>query len=265
VGLFGGALLVITVGMLVMVAPARSQLIDGKAVTDREKLLAQAMTLQPPDPLAVRAAEADLTAAQQRLEKAEAVDRAYALLTPIFEVALSLPAVAAAELLMLTAASRRARRLRREARAAETRAGEALNAWEADATDKLVRFGHGQEALEAFLARVNRAQRAPASSAPQPGETPSTTPASGPAQPPPSPSPDGSERPTTVRPNGPMGSDQLPGIPTWRTFAPSGQDTQPPSGRPSRIGLTPIPDQPGDAAVDPAVDQPGDSEWDESA
>jgi len=118
----GGAFLVVLVGTLVAVAPARSEREYATQLRRTEKTVQVAR--ESGDATAVSVAETDLTDLRNRLARAQDVDRAWALFVPVTEALLSPFAVSAAGLALVANSKRAGRKRRRrvvDAQAAEQR------------------------------------------------------------------------------------------------------------------------------------------------
>jgi hypothetical protein len=81
----------------------RSQNVLGPAVSEQEKILAQARSEVPPDPLRIAVAQQDLNDARGRLEKGMNVDRTLAVVVPSAELVIGFAPVYVGELLVVGA------------------------------------------------------------------------------------------------------------------------------------------------------------------
>lgn len=88
---------------LTSIAVYRSQNVLGPAVSEQEKILAQARSEVPPDPLRIAVAQQDLNDARGRLEKGMNVDRTLAVVVPSAELVIGFAPVYVGELLVVGA------------------------------------------------------------------------------------------------------------------------------------------------------------------
>jgi hypothetical protein len=169
----GAVVLIIMIGIIVGIAPARSRSSNlGRDVVVAEKTYTNALELAKQGAvtqLSVAAAKADLDGATAKLEQAENVDRSLAVMVPTAEIVLSFPAVLSGELLLAMRTRRRARkhersaeRYRQEAGAAQDQIGQALDEWQRAVAARLLQFGTPLERLRDFMNTQLGGQVAPA-------------------------------------------------------------------------------------------------------
>jgi len=162
IGVAGGAILLILVGVVVAYAPNRSKSSNlGQDVTNAEKAEANTEALYRAggtDQDAVDVSKANLAAARAKLDSAEAIDRAFAVIVPTAEIALSFAAVQAGWLLMWFLALRRIRRLEREAARNKQLAADAersligeIDNWREGVSARLLKYGLPNRFLKDFL------------------------------------------------------------------------------------------------------------------